>query len=193
MARESTSVVDPIMRELRSRGYWLIKIHGSNFQLAGIPDIIGCTPEGHFFGLECKTGNDKPSPLQAYCLEELRKYGAIAACVHSLEEALAALSASTSEGEQMCAVKDRSYAEVVVSDHRYEQAMKVVRATNQRVSEDDAMNIIMELGWDDAISYDPQGHFQLTLTRLQWVAYAAALASAIETGRIVRDYEGSIA
>lgn len=98
MARESTSVVDPIMRELRSRGYWLIKVHGSNFQLAGIPDIIGCTPSGRFFGLECKTGRDRPTPLQDYCINELRKAGAIAACVHSLDEALDVLEADCAEG-----------------------------------------------------------------------------------------------
>lgn len=95
--------------------------------------------------------------------------------------------------DKMCAVKDYSYAEVVITDQRYEQAMKVVRANNQRVSEDETIDIICELGWDDSISYDASGHFQLTLTRLQWVAYAAALASAIETGKIVRKYEESLA
>ena len=30
---------------------------------SGIPDIIGCY-QGMFFGIECKAGSNKPTPLQ---------------------------------------------------------------------------------------------------------------------------------
>ena len=39
---------------------------------SGIPDIVGCY-KGHFFGIECKAGDNKPTPLQQKNLREIDK------------------------------------------------------------------------------------------------------------------------
>lgn len=48
-----TYVVGRILKALRERGYYVEKIHGSEFQAAGIPDLIGFAP-GFGFGIEVK-------------------------------------------------------------------------------------------------------------------------------------------
>ena len=43
---------------------------------SGVPDIVGCF-DGMFFGLECKAGKNKPTPLQERNLEEIGNAGGI--------------------------------------------------------------------------------------------------------------------
>lgn len=42
-----------IMDALRAKGYFCFKVHGSEYMMAGLPDIIVCA-EGLFIGLEVK-------------------------------------------------------------------------------------------------------------------------------------------
>jgi Holliday junction resolvase len=44
---------------------------------SGVPDIIGCY-RGCFFGIECKAGTNKPTPLQEKNLREIRDAGGVA-------------------------------------------------------------------------------------------------------------------
>ena len=44
---------------------------------SGVPDIIGCY-HGYFFGVECKAGKNKPTPLQEKNLREIREAGGVA-------------------------------------------------------------------------------------------------------------------
>jgi hypothetical protein len=68
-------------------GYW-VKIHGNEFQRAGLPDIMGSC-EGLFFGLEVKLEGGDYEPIQR---EEARlikiKGKATAACIHNPDEAV---------------------------------------------------------------------------------------------------------
>jgi hypothetical protein len=48
---------------------------------SGVPDIVGCY-KGKFFGIECKAGSNKPTPLQELNLEEIRKSGGIALVIN---------------------------------------------------------------------------------------------------------------
>ena len=48
---------------------------------AGIPDIIGCL-EGHFIGIECKAGTNKPTPLQEQNLERILQAGGYALVIN---------------------------------------------------------------------------------------------------------------
>ena len=59
---------------LKSIGAYFIKTHGDRFSKVGTPDIIACI-NGHFFGIEVKAENGKPSDLQLYHLEQIRKAG----------------------------------------------------------------------------------------------------------------------
>ena len=69
-------------------GYWR-KIHGSKFQHAGIPDLLGCEG-GLFFGLEVKTPDGgPPTKVQESDLLEITESGGVSAVVESPKEAVA--------------------------------------------------------------------------------------------------------
>ena len=57
---------------LKSKGAYFIKNHGDRFSRVGVPDIIACV-NGHFVAVEVKAENGKPSELQLYHLDEIRK------------------------------------------------------------------------------------------------------------------------
>jgi Holliday junction resolvase len=44
------------------------------FGASGVPDIIVCY-QGHFIGIECKAGDNKPTILQAKNLEHIKRCG----------------------------------------------------------------------------------------------------------------------
>lgn len=79
-------------------GKW-IKIHGSSFQEAGQPDLIGCV-DGQFYGFEVKVPErGKPSKLQLETLREWRREGGICCIVENPEEAVAVVKAVISSPE----------------------------------------------------------------------------------------------
>jgi hypothetical protein len=90
MKPESRLVIKIQERLHRTPQCWHMKVHGSMFQAAGIPDIIGCY-QGRFFGLEAKVGANEPTVLQTKCMDKLKAAGAIVAVVRSLEDVIAAL------------------------------------------------------------------------------------------------------
>ena len=59
---------------LKSIDAYFIKTHGDRFSRVGTPDIIACV-NGHFVAVEVKAENGKPSELQLYHLEQIRKAG----------------------------------------------------------------------------------------------------------------------
>ena len=59
---------------LKSIGAYFIKTHGDRFSRIGTPDIIACV-NGYFVAVEVKADNGKPSDLQLYHLDEIRKAG----------------------------------------------------------------------------------------------------------------------
>jgi hypothetical protein len=48
---------------------------------SGVPDIIGCY-HGEFFGIECKAGKNKPTPLQAKNLAAIAAMGGVSLVVN---------------------------------------------------------------------------------------------------------------
>jgi len=61
------------LKELRA--YYFYPVTGG-YGRSGVPDIIGCH-EGLFFGIECKAGKNKPTPLQEKNLKEIRDAGGL--------------------------------------------------------------------------------------------------------------------
>ena len=59
---------------LKSIGAYFIKTHGDRFSKVGTPDILACV-NGHFIGIEVKAPNGKPSELQLYHIEQIKKAG----------------------------------------------------------------------------------------------------------------------
>lgn len=66
-----------VKKFLEEEGCYFIKTHGDRFSRIGTPDLIICC-NGRFVGIELKAPNGKPSPLQEYHIEEIRKAGGLA-------------------------------------------------------------------------------------------------------------------
>ena len=59
--------------------YFYPMTHG--YGKSGVPDIIGCH-EGKFFGIECKAGKNKPTPLQEKNLSDIKENQGIAIVIN---------------------------------------------------------------------------------------------------------------
>lgn len=97
MAKKTESRLQQKIRKDLQRRFEckFFKVHGSSFQEAGQPDLMGCV-DGFFFGFEVKVpGKGKPSILQIETLREWRAVGGIACIVESSEEAIRVVEAIT--------------------------------------------------------------------------------------------------
>ena len=91
MKKPETTLQRKIVEELSRKvgGHW-VKIHGSQFQTKGIPDLLGCVA-GLFFALEVKCDSSQygASDYQLYNIKQIHESGGMAAVVESPEEAVA--------------------------------------------------------------------------------------------------------
>lgn len=73
MSQPESKLSRKIMEALRLEGYFCFKVHGSEFMMAGLPDIIVCA-EGLFIGLETKMPSERNnvSARQQYVHELIR-------------------------------------------------------------------------------------------------------------------------
>lgn len=62
---------------LQSRGCWVLKTWSNGVQRKGIPDLIVCC-NGYFMGVELKAESGKPSELQIWNIEQIRKSNGVA-------------------------------------------------------------------------------------------------------------------
>jgi len=60
--------------------YYFYPVTGG-YGRSGVPDIVGCY-KGKFFAIECKAGNNKPTPLQTLNLEQIMLTGGIALVIN---------------------------------------------------------------------------------------------------------------
>lgn len=72
---------------LESFGCWCIKIHGSQYQMAGLPDLM-VFRGGHTCFIEVKTPTGKLSRVQEVVHAKMRRYGIPVATCRTPEEAL---------------------------------------------------------------------------------------------------------
>lgn len=79
-------IVNNTLTYLNSRGGFWFKVHGGPFQLAGIPDIIGCY-RGRFIAFEVKRPGKNPTQLQAYMLGRITRAGGVALVIRSVTDA----------------------------------------------------------------------------------------------------------
>lgn len=84
------ALVKKMMKHLEKSvgGLW-IKISAGPFQVAGLPDIVGCC-QGKFFALEVKLPGkeDTYTPLQQYWVGEINKAGGKATMVTTILQAV---------------------------------------------------------------------------------------------------------
>lgn len=60
--------------------YYFYPVTGG-FGKSGVPDIVG-SYQGRFFGIECKAGKNKPTPLQQKNLNDIAAAGGIALVIN---------------------------------------------------------------------------------------------------------------
>jgi Holliday junction resolvase len=82
-----------LQRRIRDRlekevGGWWFKVHGSMFQVAGVPDLVGCV-NGMFFALEVKTEDGDTSEIQDETIRRIKLEGGGATVVVTPKEAVA--------------------------------------------------------------------------------------------------------
>jgi len=66
---------------LKQKGAYFFYPVTGGYGSSGVPDIVGCV-DGKFFGIECKAGKNKPTPLQEKNLAQIAATGGIALVVN---------------------------------------------------------------------------------------------------------------
>ena len=70
-----------VVQQLKDMGaYYFYPVTGGYGQ-SGVPDIVGCY-DGIFFGIECKAGKNKPTPLQEKNLKSIAEAGGLSMVVN---------------------------------------------------------------------------------------------------------------
>jgi len=89
MAQAEAKLSRKIMDALRAKGYFCFKVHGSEFMMSGLPDVIVCA-KGYFIGLETKLPSTRGnvSPRQSYVHSLINGAEGVAAVVCSPGEAI---------------------------------------------------------------------------------------------------------
>jgi Holliday junction resolvase len=77
MAQTPESKVKSLVtRQLKELGAYYFYPATGGFGRSGVPDIVGCY-QGLFFAIECKAGNNKPTPLQQKNLDQIEESGGL--------------------------------------------------------------------------------------------------------------------
>ena len=84
MAKEAT-IQRNIVRYLKDLGAWCLKVHGSPYQRAGVPDLL-CCHKGLFYAFEVKSPGERATPIQAHELQQVQTAGGTATVVTSVED-----------------------------------------------------------------------------------------------------------
>lgn len=90
MARKPESRLQKRTQRLLQKefGGFFFKVSGGMFQMAGVPDLVGCV-EGLFFGFELKMEGEKPKPLQIEIMRRIiEDGGGIASVIYDPQEAV---------------------------------------------------------------------------------------------------------
>ena len=70
-----------VIQQLKDMGaYYFYPVTGG-YGARGVPDIVGCY-HSIFFGIECKAGKNKPTPLQEKNLKQIAETGGVALVVN---------------------------------------------------------------------------------------------------------------
>lgn len=77
MSTPEGKVKTKVRAELLRRGIYHFMPATGGYGRSGVPDIVGCY-RGHFFAVETKAGNNKPTALQERELKQIRDAGGVA-------------------------------------------------------------------------------------------------------------------
>jgi Holliday junction resolvase len=70
-----------VVAQLKELGAYHFYPVTGGYGASGVPDIVGCY-QGKFFGIECKAGKNKPTPLQQKNLDHITAMGGIALVIN---------------------------------------------------------------------------------------------------------------
>ena len=70
-----------VVKHLKDLGAYFFYPVTGGYGGSGVPDVVGCY-KSLFFGIECKAGKNKPTPLQKKNLDEIAASGGIALVVN---------------------------------------------------------------------------------------------------------------
>lgn len=70
-----------VVQQLKDMGAYFFYPVTGGYGFSGVPDIVGCY-NGLFFGIECKAGSNKPTPLQEKNLKQIAESGGVALVVN---------------------------------------------------------------------------------------------------------------
>lgn len=76
-----------IMKAWRAKSAWCFKVHGSEYQPAGIPDICGVYL-GRSVWCETKMPGNKPSEIQKYRMNKIIDAGGLCVVAYSVQQAV---------------------------------------------------------------------------------------------------------
>jgi Holliday junction resolvase len=88
-----------VVKRLKELGaYYFYPVTGG-YGHSGVPDIIGCY-KGKFFGIECKAGSNKPTPLQQKNLSDISLNKGIALVINedNLDDVYIDIAGISNEG-----------------------------------------------------------------------------------------------
>jgi Holliday junction resolvase len=88
-----------IVRELEAAGALCYKIHGSQYQVAGLPDLY-VAKNGVSVWMEIKTPRGRLQKIQEARIAQMRRFGVPVAVIRTPEEAIDFLLAHCHEGEK---------------------------------------------------------------------------------------------
>lgn len=77
-----------IIKSWQQQGVFAYKVHGSEYQPAGIPDISGIY-QGWSVWCEVKLPGNKPSDIQEHRISQIRSAGGLVVVAYSMNEAQA--------------------------------------------------------------------------------------------------------
>lgn len=81
MAGPEKAFENKVKAFLKEKGCWVLKTWSNGVQRSGVPDLLVCC-NGYFLGVELKAPNGKPSKLQLWNVDEIRKAGGIAVVLY---------------------------------------------------------------------------------------------------------------
>lgn len=89
MTQPEARISQRILKLLRAQGFFAYKVHGDEYTMSGLPDIIVCA-RGRFVGLETKTPDKRAnvSAIQRLRHDQVREAGGAVFVVCSAQEAL---------------------------------------------------------------------------------------------------------
>lgn len=85
-------IVQKMKKLIRSRGGWVVKVHGGPYQDKGTPDLLACY-KGFFVSIEVKTSRGVTGPEQKAAQRGIIAAGGHALITHRVEEVAGVLDA----------------------------------------------------------------------------------------------------